>query len=84
MLVVDAGEDFGGDFIGFEKVVEVGAGVVLTAFTVAVGHEGSEVACVFGVLDVDTTVLGIEGTVAGHAGRADAVESVTTKLGANK
>ena len=81
---MDASEDFGGDFVGFEKVVKVGASVVLTTFAIAVGHEGSEVARVLGVLDVDAAVLGIEGTIAGHASRADAVESVATKLGANK
>ena len=38
VLVVDAGEDFGGDFVGLEEMVEVGAGVILTTFAVAVCH----------------------------------------------
>ena len=38
MLVMDAGEDFGGDLVGFEKMMKVGPGVIFTTFAVAVGH----------------------------------------------
>ncbi len=38
MFVVNAGEDFGGDFVRLEQMVKVGAGVVLAIFAVAIWH----------------------------------------------
>ena len=38
MLIVDTSEDLGGDFVGFEKMMEVALSVIFTTFTVAVGH----------------------------------------------
>ena len=38
----------------------------------------------FGVFDIDAAVCRIETAVSGHAGGADAVESVATKFGANE
>ena len=38
MLVMNTSEDFGGDFVGLEQVMKVGARVIFTTFAVAVGH----------------------------------------------
>ena len=38
MLIVDTSEDLSGDFVGFEKMVEVGTRVIFTTFAVTVGH----------------------------------------------
>ena len=38
MLIVDTSEDLSGDFVGFEKMVEVALSVIFTTFAVAVGH----------------------------------------------
>ena len=35
MFVVDTSQNFSGDFVGFEKMVEIGARVIFTTFTVA-------------------------------------------------
>ena len=83
-LVVDTGEDFGGDFVGFEEVVEVGARVILTTFAVAVGHEWGEIGAVFSVLDVNSAILSIEGAIPSHAGGADTVESIAAVFGADE
>jgi len=34
MLVMNTGEDFGGDFVGFEEVMEVGFVVIFTTSTI--------------------------------------------------
>lgn len=60
MFVVDRCQDFGGNFVGFEKVVEVGFSIVFTTLAVTVFHEWSEVVGVFSVFDVNATVVGVE------------------------
>ena len=84
VFIVNASEDFSGDFIGFEEMVEVGACVIFTTFAVAVGHERSKIVGVFGVFDVDATVFSIKRAVSCHAGGANTVKSVATKFGADK
>ena len=39
MLVVNTRKHFGGDFINFEKVMEVGGGVILAKFAIAIGAD---------------------------------------------
>ena len=56
MFVVNAGEDFGGNFVRFEKMMEVGSGVILAAFAVAFGIERSKVFFELGVFDIDSAV----------------------------
>ena len=34
MFIMNAGEDFGGDFVGFEKVMEIGSVVIFTTFAI--------------------------------------------------
>ena len=84
MLVVNTGEDLGGDFVGLEKMVEVGTRVIFTTFTVTVGHKRSEIVGKFGVFDVNTAIVGVEGAISRHAGGADAVESIATKFGTDE
>ena len=84
MFVVDAGENFGGDFIGSKKMVEISAGVVFAVFAITVIHQWSEIVSILGVFDVDATVLGVKRAVSGHASWADAVKSIATVFGANK
>ena len=60
MFIMDGGEDFGGDFVGFEQVMQICFVVIFTTFAITVGHEGGEVVFVFGVLDVDSAVGGVE------------------------
>lgn len=38
VFVMNTGEDFSGDFVGLEKVVEVSARVIFTTFAVTVFH----------------------------------------------
>ena len=56
MFIVNAGENFGGDFIGFEKMVQISFVVILTTFAVTFWHEGGEVVLIFGVFDIDAAV----------------------------
>ncbi len=60
VLVVDTGEDFGGDFVGLEKMMEIGARVIFTTFAITVRLEGSKVVGIFGVFDVNAAVFSIE------------------------
>ena len=83
-FVVDAGESLAGDFVDFIKMVEVGGSVVLAAVTVAVWIEWCEICAIFGILDVDAAVWGVERAVASLAGWGDAVESVAAIHGANE
>lgn len=83
-LVMDAGEDFAGDFVDLKEMVKVGGGVMLAEFAVAIGVERFEHFAVFGVANVDAAVWCVEGTVASHAGRADAVEGVAAVFDAEE
>jgi hypothetical protein len=60
VLVMNAGENLGGDFVGLKKMVEIGARVIFTTFAVTVGHEGSKVVGKFGVFDINATIFCIE------------------------
>ena len=60
MFVVDRCQDFGGNFIGFEKVVEVGFSIIFTTLAITVFHKRGEVVGVFSVFDIDATVVGVE------------------------
>ena len=84
MFVVDTSEDFGGDFVSLEEVMEVGFVVVFTTFTITIWHKGRKIVFVFGVFDIDAAVVSIERAVSGHASRADAVKCIATEFGADK
>ena len=75
-FVVNAGESFAGDFVNFEEMMEIGGGEVLAKITVAIWVERSEHFAVFGILDINAAVWGVEGAVAGLASWGDAVESI--------
>lgn len=77
-FIVDSGEDFSGDFIGFEEMMEVGESVVLAELAGAGLIERGKVIAIFGIFDVDAAGFRVEGAVSCEAGRADAVEGVAT------
>lgn len=64
--------------------MEICSVVIFTTFAITVGHERGEVVGVFGVFDVNATIVGVEATVSGHASGADAVKSVDTEFGADE
>lgn len=84
MFVVNTGENFSGDFVGFEKVVQVGTRVIFTAFTVAARHKWTKIVSKFSIFDVNATIVGIERAIPRHAGGANAVESITTEFGTDE
>ncbi len=83
-FVVDAGEDFAGNFVDFEEMMKVGGGVALAEFAIAAWIERFEHFAVFGVANIDAAVRGVEGAVAGHAGRSDAVKGVAAVFDAKE
>ena len=84
MLVVDRGEDFRGDFVGLEKMMEIALSVIFTTFAAAIFHHGRKIGFIFRVFNIDAAVQSIKRAVSRHAGRADAVESVAAVFGADK
>ena len=57
---MNTSQNFGGDFVGLEKVVEIGASVVFAAFAVTIVFERGEIVSEFGVFDIDATVFSIK------------------------
>ena len=84
IFVMNASKNLSGDFVGLKQMVEVGACVIFTTFTVTVWFERGEVVSVFGVFDINSAVFSIERTVARHTSWADAVESIAAIFSANK
>ena len=80
--IVNAGKDGGEDFVGVEKVVDVGPAEVCAGVAVAARVDGVEVAAVVLVGEADPAAAGEEGGAAGIAGRDDAVEHVHAALDA--
>lgn len=81
---MDAGEGASEDFFGFEKVVEVAFGEVLTGVAGAVGVDRGEVVAEFCVTDVDAAVEGVECAVSGLAGGGDTIEGVDAVFNAEE
>lgn len=84
VLVVDASEDLGGDFVSLEEVMKVSFSIILAKLAVAIWHQRGKIVAVFSVFDIDTAVISIKGAVARHASGTDAVKSVATELGADE
>ena len=84
MLVMNRRENFSGYLVSFEEMMEVSASVILTTFTAAIIHERCKIFAIFGIFDIDATILGIQRAVSGHASRADTVKSITAKFNTNK
>ena len=83
-FVVDAGERFACDFVGFEEVVEIGGGEVLAEIAVACWVDGRELLAVFGIFDVDAAIGSVKRAVASLASGGDAIECVATIFDANE
>ena len=56
MFVVNRSENFGGDFVSFEEMVEVGTRVVFAAFTVTFWIYWRKIVRVFGIFDVNASI----------------------------
>ena len=54
MFVVNAGEDFAGDFVGFEEMMQISSRVIFTTFTVAFGHGWGKIVTETGVANMHT------------------------------
>ena len=66
----------GQNLLRLEQVVQIGAGIAAADRAVTGGVDGTLVALVFGVLEVDRAVPGKQPRVAGVAGRHHAVEEI--------
>ena len=78
VLIMDTGEDFGGDFIGLEKMVQISACVIFTTFTVAVGFEGREIVSKFSIFDVYAAIFSVKRAVSSHTSGANTIKSITS------
>lgn len=84
MLIVNTGEDFRGDFVGLEKMVEVSASMFFATFAVTFCIHWRRVASEFRIFDVNAPIMSIKGAIPGHASRADAIKSINPILGADE
>src|SRR3978361_1380355 len=73
-LVVDRAQRRGQHLLGLEQVADVRAGVVRAGIAVALGVERREVTLVAGAGGVVSARRRVDGGIAGHPRRGDAVE----------
>ena len=75
-FVVDRRQGVGKHLLRLEQVVEVGTGVMGAGVAVAALLQRTEVTPESSGVDVVAPIDGVDGGVAGHPGRVDAVEGV--------
>ena len=56
MFVMNRSEDFGGDFVSFEEMVEVSACVIFATFAVTFWIYWRKIVRVFGIFDVNASI----------------------------
>ena len=64
--------------------MKVGFCVIFTTFAFTIRFQWREIVSVFSILDVDTAILSVKGTIASHASRADTVKSIATVFYTNE
>lgn len=84
VLVMNACEDFGSDFVGSEEMMKISTRVIFTTFTITFWVDWGEIVGVLSVFDVKAAIQSIKRAVSCHASGADAIKSIAAELGTNK